>query len=48
MIIKNIIKKYLHVTCLAPTSPYSQKTLSACELVVSAAGSNIYTLTLNY
>ena len=29
-----------------PTSLYSQKDTSACELVVSAAGSNICTLTL--
>ena len=30
----------------ALTSPYGQKDTSACELVASAAGSNIYTLTL--
>jgi hypothetical protein len=32
------------VTFPAPTSPYGQKDTSACELVASAAGSNIYTL----
>ena len=33
------------VTCPALTSPYGQKDISACELVASAAGSNICTLT---
>ena len=37
--------KWNIVTCPASTSPYGQKTKSACELVASAAGSNICALT---
>jgi hypothetical protein len=33
------------VTCPAPRRHKAKKTQSACELVASAAGSNIYTLT---
>ena len=32
------------ITFPAPTSPYGQKDISACELVASAAGPNICTL----
>ena len=35
----------IYVTCPALTLPYGQKDISACELVASAAGSNICTLT---
>jgi hypothetical protein len=41
-----IINYYIIVTCPAPRHHTAKKTESACELVASAAGFNIYTLTI--
>ena len=41
-----VCKISIFVTCPAPRRHTAKKTESACELVASAAGSNIYTLTI--